>query len=210
MVFLACHLFMSLRARIFRTKSAILKKAIHVLQAGGVVAHATETCYGFACDAFSEKALERLYKLKKMVRTKPVSIMVYDLKMARRYGKFSVQALALAKKYWPGPLTIIVKRKKTLPRFLNPGIKTIGIRVPDHAFSRELVRKFGRPLTTTSANISGKPSPYSVFAIKKQFRAKKPDLIINFGRLKKHLPSTIIDLSRKKIKIIRRGEINIG
>ncbi len=182
-------------------------KALAVLRRGGVIAHATETCYGFACDIFNRRALASLYKIKKMSLRKPVSIMVHNLAMAKKYGAFSKKALLLAKKYWPGPLTIIVRRKNTLPKFLNPGAKTIGIRVPAHALSIALAKSFCSPLTTTSANISGMPSPYSVSAIQKQFRGRKfkPDFVLNSGRLKKNLPSTIIDISQKTPKIIRHG-----
>ncbi|MEK7523830.1 MAG: L-threonylcarbamoyladenylate synthase [Patescibacteria group bacterium] len=186
-----------------------LSKALSALQSGQVIAHATETCYGFACDIFNEEALERLYQLKQMPCSKPVSILVGDLKMAKKFGIFSKKALDLAKKHWPGPLTIVLERKKSLPKFLNPGHKTVGIRVPKHALSLELVRKFGSPLTTTSANISTKPSPYSVSAIKAQFKKEqlKPDFMIDSGRLPRNPPSTIVDLSGKKMRIIRQGEI---
>lgn len=184
-----------------------LKRALEVLRRGGVIAHATETCYGFACDIFNRRALASLYKIKKMSLKKPVSILVPDFASAKKYGKFSPFAKKLAKKYWPGPLTIIVKRKKSLPNFFNPGTKTIGIRIPAHALSLNLAKAFGGPLTTTSANISGQPSPYSVSAIQKQFRGKKPkpDFVLNSGRLKKNPPSTIIDISQKTPKIIRHG-----
>lgn len=183
------------------------KEALKILRRGGVIAHATETCYGFACDIFNRRTLASLYKIKKMSPQKPVSIMVHNFVSAKKYGKFSPLAQKLAKKYWPGPLTIIVKRKKSLPSFLNPGTKTIGIRVPAHALSLNLAKAFGGPLTTTSANISGQPSPYSVSAIQKQFRGRKfkPDFILNSGRLKKNPPSTIIDVSQKTPKIIRHG-----
>lgn len=186
-------------------------KALSILHRGGIIAHATETCYGFACDIFNKRALARLYQIKKMSYKKPVSIMVSNLAMARKYGVFNKIALRLAKKYWPGPLTIIVKRKKTLPPFFNPGTKTIGIRCPAHKLSRELVKKFGSPLTTTSANISGQPSPYSVSAIKKQFQLQKfkPDFILNSGRLKKNPPSTIVDISGGVLKILRQGALKI-
>lgn len=186
-------------------------KAILLLKQGGVIAHATETCYGFACDIYDREALKSLYKLKKMDIKKPVSIMVASMKQAKKYGFFSKKSEQLAKKYWPGPLTIIVKRKKFLPKFLNPSIKTIGIRVPGHELTLKILRRFGGPLATTSANISGSPSPYSVSAIKKQFAGEKikPDFILDSGRLPKNPPSTIIDMSARRIKILRKGKIKI-
>lgn len=187
-----------------------LNKAVSVLQAGRIVVHATDTCYGFACDIFNKDALKRLYKLKQMPEDKPVSILVADIVMAQKYGVFNKKALALAQKYWPGPLTIVVKRKKTLPEFLNPGLATIGIRMPDHALSLALSQNLDRPITTTSANISGRPSPYSVSAIRAQFKnsKSKPDFIIDSGVLPRNPPSTIIDLSQKTPCVIRRGEIS--
>lgn len=184
-----------------------LLQAVRILERGGVIAHATETCYGFACDAFNKKALARFYKIKKMSPSKPISIMVSGLTVAKKYGFFSKAAQNLAKKYWPGPLTIIVKRKKSLPHFLNAQSKTIGFRVPAHKLSLALLNFFGSPLTTTSANISGWTSPYSSLAIKRQFRREKdkPDLILDSGRLKKNPPSTIVDMSVNPPIIIRRG-----
>lgn len=177
-----------------------------------MIAHATDTCYGFACDALNRRALARLYKLKKMSCSKPLSIMVADLKMAKQYGIFNKSAEKLAKKYWPGALTIIVKRKKSLPHFLNLGLKTIGIRVPDHKLSLELIRRFNKPLITTSANISGRPSPYSISAIHKQFRSQKlkPDFIINSSRLKRNPPSTIVDMTGRKPHCRRQGSLVIA
>lgn len=188
------------------------QQTLSILKSGGIIAHATDTCYGFACDIFNKEALKRLYKLKKMSFRKPVSILVSSLAMARRYGYFSKKTLLLAKKYWPGPLTIIVKRKKSLPSFLNPHSETIGIRIPDHKLSIDLVKQFKSPLTTTSANISGKPSPYAVLTIQKQFKKYKlkPDFILDSGRLEKNPPSTLIKMNTQKIKIIRQGRIFIS
>lgn len=191
--------------------ASLLPKAVAALRSGGVIAHATDTCYGFACDVLNEKALARLYHLKKMPRSKPVSVLVADLDMAKIFGVFSKSALKLAQQYWPGALTIIVKRKKTLPTFFNHGHKSVGFRVPSDKLSRALPRAFGSPLTTTSANISGQPSPYSVAAIHRQFAHQplKPDLTMDAGRLKKNPPSTIIDMTGKTPKIIRQGSVKI-
>lgn len=191
------------------SKKALLE-AIKVLRNDGIVAHPTDTCYGFAASIFSQKAIEKLYKLKKMSRTKPVSILVSSVQEAKQYGFWNKKAEALARKFWPGPLTIVVKRKKSLPRWLNPLSKTIGIRLPRHAFSRALVKKLGCPVTTTSANIAGKASPYSVSEIRKQFKNQtmKPDLIFDSGLLDpKNLPSSVVDTSRKKSKILRIGSL---
>lgn len=193
-----------------RRRKKALPQAVKVLQAGGIVAHPTDTCYGFAASIFSKKAIAKLYKLKKMPRIKPVSILVSTVSEAKKYGIWNKSADALAKKYWPGPLTLVLKRKKTLPSWFNPKTKTIGIRVPDHSFSKLMVKKFSSPVTTTSANISGLKSPYSVAEILRQFKKQtyKPDLIIDGGILdKKNPPSAVIDVSGKKPKILRHGVV---
>lgn len=185
------------------------KPFIEVLRSGGVIAHATETCYGFACDVFNKDAIKRLYELKQMGADKPVSILVDSLETAKRFGVFNKEAIKLAQKYWPGPLTIVVKRKRALSAFFNPGIQTVGIRVPGHKLSLKIAKLFKRPITTTSANVSGLPSTYSVSAIKKQFKKEKlkPDFIIDSGKLCKNPPSTIVDCSGKVSKVLRQGSI---
>lgn len=189
-----------------------LNKAIRTLKNGGVVAHATDTCYGFACDALNEKAVARLYELKKMPLSKPVSILVSDIELAKKYGEFNEKALELAKKFWPGALTIIVKRKSQLPNFLNPDNTTVGFRLPSDRLSIELVRGLGHPVTTTSANVSGEPSTYSIAEINVRFANEKlrPDFIIDSGDLnRKNLPSTVVDVSKGDLRIVRKGNVTI-
>lgn len=186
-----------------------IQEAIRVLRSCGVVAHATETCYGFACDPFNEQALARLYALKKMASAKPVALLVPDLATAQSLGVFSPRALELAQKYWPGPLTIIVKRTKELPPFLNPHTDTIGMRIPAHELSLELVKAFGGPLVTTSANITTQPSPYSGEEIAAQFNNEKlkPDFILDSGAIPRNPPSTIVDCTGISPSIIRQGGV---
>ncbi|PIQ77431.1 threonylcarbamoyl-AMP synthase [Candidatus Peregrinibacteria bacterium CG11_big_fil_rev_8_21_14_0_20_46_8] len=188
-----------------------IAKAVEVLRSGGVVAHATDTCYGFSCDAFNEDALKRLFAVKQMPMNKPISIMVASLEEAKKYGEFTGLALELAQQHWPGALTIIVPRKDLVPRFLNPTVNSIGIRVANHELSLELVKRFGSPITTTSANVSGEMSPHSVDEINAQFAAQplKPDFIIDSGEIEKNPPSTIVDCTRSECTIVRQGELRL-
>ena len=189
-------------------KNEQIDEAVAVLREGGVVAHATDTCYGFACDAFNQTALERLYALKNMPMSKPVSILVANFHEAQKYAEFSDEARVLAERYWPGALTLVLPRKSIVPAFLNPGVASIGIRVPGHALSLELAKLFGSPITTTSANISGLPSPYSIADIQAQFThvQLKPDYSLDSGALSaENLPSTIIDMTGESPVIIRQG-----
>jgi L-threonylcarbamoyladenylate synthase len=182
-------------------------KAATVLKAGGVVVHPTETCYGLAADIFNEKAVARIYALKKMRRDKPVSIMVRGLAEARKYAIFNKMALTLAGEYWPGPLTLVLTRKKALPAFLNRGHDTVGIRCPDSKVAMGLIKAAGGPLVTTSANISGKREVYKAGDYFEQIKSLriKPDLVLDAGPISRNPPSTIIGFEKAGFKLIRDG-----
>lgn len=182
-------------------------KIIKVLETGGIVMHPTETCYGLAVDIFNVEALKRLYAVKKMAQDKPLSILCADLKMAKEYGGFSPKALEMAEKYWPGALSILVPRTEKLPDFLNPEQEFVSIRVSSDDFCAKMVREFGRPVTTTSANVSGEPQFYEVDL--SQFGKGKIDLVVDGGRLLEKKPSTIVKVNGKEIEVLRQGEIDL-
>lgn len=184
-----------------------LMNAVKTLHAGGVVAHATETCYGLAADIFQKKSLDRLYALKKMPLDKPVSILVRDLDEAQRYGEFSGEALKLALKYWPGPLTIIVPRTAALPKLINYGHPTIGFRVSSNKKTRQLLEAFGGPLTTTSANVHTEPQAYSVQEM--LYQGLVPDFVLDSGRIGENPPSTIVEVIGEEVRVVRQGELKI-
>lgn len=180
---------------------ASIQHAVQVLRQGGVVAHPTDTCYGLATDVFNEKALCHLYEMKDMAPEKPVSILVRSLEEAKRFGKFSPLALRLAKRFWPGPLTLVVPRTALLPAFFNPGVVEIGIRLIDEPFSLAMLQQFGGPITTTSANAHGLPSPYDVSEI-----SVKADAILDGGKLdRSQKPSTLVRVIGEKAGILREG-----
>jgi len=174
------------------------------------VMHPTETCYGFAVDVGNPQALEKLYKLKGRDAAKPVSILVTDLGMGRKYGEFSKKALELAEKYWPGPLTIIVSRTKNLPENFNPGQEFVGIRCPDHKFSLALVKEFGRPITTTSANLAGEAPLYEANLSIFGELAVLIDLVVDGGKIAFNKPSTIVKVVRDEVDILREGDLEIN
>lgn len=181
--------------------------AIDTLKKGGVLAHATETCYGLAVDIFNKEAVLKLYALKKMPLDKPVSILVKDLEQAQQYGNFSPRALELAKKYWPGPLTIIVPRTAALPEWINPGEETVGFRVSSHEEVQTLLEAFDGPLSTTSANVTGQPQAYAV----EEFLAQglQPDFVLNSGRIAPEPPSTIVKVTGEELNLVRQGSVLI-
>lgn len=190
----------------------VIAAAAQFLEKGGVIAHPTETCYGFAvCVAQDTSAsLDRLYSLKKMDHTKPISILVHDLMEAQKYGVFTKDVLVFVDAFWPGPLTVIVPRTSFVPSYLNPHSVTIAMRIPSCPVSGALLQRVGA-LTTTSANISTQPSPYSVAAILKQFldsaSVLRLDCILDGGVLPQILPSTIVDTTVFPWKVVREGAI---
>lgn len=174
-----------------------------------VVMHATETCYGLAADIFNQTALNQLYKIKKMSANKLVSMMVLSILEAEKYVEFNDVSRKLADKFWPGPLTLVLPRKVELPEFFNRGSQTIGVRVPDSKVSQALIKLNGRPLTTTSANVSGRPEVYKVLDYLSQLKEHDviPDLVIDGGTIEQHQPSTVIKIVGEKWEIIRKGEM---
>lgn len=178
-------------------------RAVEVLRGGGVVMHPTETCYGLAVDIFNEKALEKLYRLKGRDADKPLSILVDGFGMAREYGVFSEKANELARKYWPGALSILVSRKKSLPGFLNRGHDFVSIRHSSDIFSTEMAHEFGGPITTTSANKSGGEPLYDAEGL------DGVDLVIDGGEILKNQPSTIVKVVGDNVQVLRQGGINL-
>ena len=195
-----------------RPEKKIIDTAVKILKAGGVVVYPTETSYGIGCDATQKKAVARIFKIKKRSPQKSVTIIVSSFRMARNYIVFDKLSWALAKKYWPGPLTIVLpKNKKKIYTDLTGKNWDFGVRISPQAIALAIVKKLSKPLISTSANISGKSPTYRISEILKQFKNKKyqPDLILDAGKLPKKLTSTVILVEDGKIKILRKGPIKI-
>jgi len=182
----------------------LIEKAIDILKNGGLIVYPTETCYGIGCDALNENAVEKVYRVKKREKKKPISIIVSSLKMIRKYGKITKEVEYLVKKFMPGPLTIVVEKKRKIPDILNP--KEIAFRISSHPIAQQLVKELDKPITATSANISGSKPIYSSEEIVKIFNGKV-DMIIDSGNLPLIQPSTIIRVKKSKIELIREGAI---
>lgn len=189
-----------------------LNKAISALKKGGVVICPTDTVYGFLADASNKKAVEKIYKIKKRLKSKPLPIFVKDLTMAKGLAEISKEQEKIIKKYWPGKYTFVLKCKSQNPN-LKVKVKnrklygvakdTIAIRIPKHKFLNELLKKINRPLVQTSVNISGREVLRTIEDIKKSFREQKEVLIIDGGNLKKSKPSAIMGLTSPKLIKLR-------
>lgn len=199
--------------KIVQPDSSGIKEAVSVLQAGGVVAHATETCYGFACDMQNLSALEKLFAIKHRPKNMPVSALFESIVQAQEYVDLDDQALKLANDHLPGPLTIIVPIKTTGSIFPCPdaSVQTVGIRISPLSVAMELVTTYTKPISTTSANIHGLPNPYSVEEIQNQFKEEKdqPDIILDSGTLENNDSSTVIRVTDNNIEVLRQGSIEV-
>ncbi len=190
-----------------------LAKAIKILKQEGAVVYPTDTVYGLGVDTLNLKAVKRMYQIKGRAK-QPTHILVSGIRMAKKYVIFSEKAKDIFKKFLPGPLTIILPLKKDVPesiKLLSAGTATLGIRMADNKIALELVKKFGRPITTPSANPKDGKTPYSIKQSQKQFenRKNKPDLYLDGGTLAKIEPSTIIMMTGENINILRKGPIRI-
>jgi len=181
----------------------IIRRVAVSIKKGGVVVYPTETCYGLGTDATNPEAVEKIRRIKGRSTGKPISIIVPDLKTMEKYGRITDEIKFLAKKFLPGPLTIITHKKDTIPDILNP--KEIAFRVPSHPVAYLLTKEAKIPITATSANISGLPSIYKISDVVDTFDGKV-DIILDCGDLPIVKPSTIIDVKNSP-RIIREGPI---
>ena len=193
-------------------------RAAAVLRAGGVVLYPTDTFYGLGADALSDKAVAKVKNIKRRDEGKPIHAIVSDLGMAARYAELTDDARLLAERLPQGQVTFIVSAKggsasggkKKVSTGIMRGIRTFGFRIPDNDFCLALVREFSRPVTATSANLSGRSPERSVEKILAQFgtAAESLDLVIDAGELPAKQPSTVVDLSEATPVIIREGAIS--
>lgn len=185
-----------------------LPKALDVLQSGGCIAHATETCYGLACDLSNQKAVAKIFKIKQRPENSPISALFASVEEAKKYVEWNSRAQELAEEGLPGPLTLIlpILKEPAMQLFPTPsGCETVGVRVSPNTIALKLVQAWGKPLSTTSANLHGKSNPYSAEDILEQFEGQPntPDLIIDSGNLPINTPSAVINLSDGNESVLR-------
>jgi L-threonylcarbamoyladenylate synthase len=208
-------------------------EAIAILKNGGVIAHATETCYGLACDLSNIDAVKKLFAIKQRPEHQPVSGLFESVDQAKQYVEWNERAEELAAQYLPGPLTIILPMKDEAPKQLHAIAgrqkaegreqesmllsddslltTTLGIRISSSPIAQSLVEAFASPLSTTSANVHGQPNPYSAEDIANQFAEQlmQPDLILDSGTLPKNPPSTVINLTGGTEQEVRAGDTKL-
>ena len=184
-----------------------LNNAAKILQDGGIIIYPTDTLYGLGANAFNEDAVLKIQKIKKQDKNKPISVIVKDLKMARKIACVDSKVEKILNKIWPGPITVVLRKKDIVPDVLTGNGETVAIRIPDNEFISALMRRIDFPITATSANISGENNLLKSKEIINKFKKAKfaPDLFIDVGDIKNPTASTIIDLTTGIPKILRVG-----
>lgn len=190
-------------------KASLINKAAQILKSGGVVAIPTETAYGLAADSMNAAAIKKIFKIKGRINSKPISLIAASSQMVKKFFYLNKKEAALAKRYWPGALTLLLKPKKRFPSTLAGGAQKVAVRVSSSKVAAALSRALQRPITATSANISGRGECYSYEVVQSIFKKRKykPDMIIDGGTLRHTKPSTIAEVRSQKIIILRKGPI---
>ena len=195
-------------SNIYSFNRKVLFKTIKSLDGGNIAGLPTETVYGLAGNAYSEKAVKKIYNLKKRPKINPLIIHYYIKKDAEKYIVFNNQFYKLYKKFCPGPITFILKKKikSKISSRATANLKTVAIRFPNHKVIRSILKQINFPLAMPSANISSGLSPINAYDVFEEFK-KKIDIIIDGGRSRIGIESTVIDLTGKP-KILRHGIIS--
>ncbi|MFC1649366.1 L-threonylcarbamoyladenylate synthase [Patescibacteria group bacterium] len=188
--------------------SRATKEASRALSRGALIVYPTDTCYGLGVNALDKKAINKLYEVKKRSPHKPTHVVVRDWQMIESLCRTNDLAKRLYDKHLPGPLTIILKKKPHVPDELTGGLHTLGVRIPHHKFTQKLMGQVDFPITTPSANEKGEPPPYSIDKVKEALDPKMIDLVIDAGKLTITPPSTLVDVSENKLKILRKGPVS--
>ena len=182
------------------------RQAIEVLAQGDLVAFPTDTVYGLAADAFNDQAVRKLYLAKGRSQEKAIPVLVANLEQfVDIVDRTTLPAMRLAEKFWPGPLTIVLRQASDLADAIS-AYGTVGVRIPDHPVAQELIHAAG-PLAVTSANRSGDPEACTAEEIEMNMGAQV-DLIVDGGRTPGGQPSTVVDCTQDPPRILRVGPIS--
>ena len=181
--------------------------AARIIAAGGVIAFRTDTFYGLGTDPLNAAAVRRVRELKGREESNPILLLISDEREVERFVEASALLRDVAAHHWPGAITLVETAKPEIPIELTANTKTLGIRLPADAELRALVRGCGGALTATSANISGQPPARSANEVASYFPSGI-DLIIDGGEVTITAPSTVLDVSGTKAKLIREGVVS--
>lgn len=186
----------------------MLEKAVSILKQGGLVAMPTETVYGLAADAKNAEALKKIFHAKGRPADHPLIVHLSDISQLNEWvTDIPTAALQLAEAFWPGPLTLIMRKRPEVLDIVTGGQETIGIRIPKHPVAQALLKAFGSGVAAPSANRFGRISPTTAAAVHEEL-GDRVDLILDGGQSEVGVESTIVDVSGTEIRILRPGMIS--
>lgn len=187
---------------------AAIEEAGRLLRAGALVAFPTETVYGLGADATNGRAVASIFETKGRPRFNPLIVHVPSLEAAERIAELSPDARALAAAFWPGPLTLVMKRREDagISDLVSAGLETIAVRIPAHPVAQALLAAAGRPLAAPSANRSGRVSPTEALHVVEDL-GSRPGMILDGGATPHGLESTVLDATGEEIVLLRPGAV---
>jgi len=180
---------------------------LSILRHGGVIGFPTDTAYGLGADPFNDAAIERIFNIKGRAETKPILLLVDSIRMVESISEPNQMFYSVASRFWPGPLTLVVKAKPSIPARVTAGTNTIGLRWPVAPFAVKLMGKLGKPITATSANLSDMPAAVSAGEVQSQL-GESVDVLIDGGLLPARSGSSVLDLTIDPPVLLREGPIS--
>jgi L-threonylcarbamoyladenylate synthase len=183
------------------------KQAIEILREGGIVSYPTDTVYGLGADPLNKRAVDKIYSAKKRPYNQPLPLLLADKSDLSKVASTLPDIVwKLAERFWPGGLTLVLKKSSWVPVHVTAGGDSIAVRVPNHAIPIALVQGLASPIIGTSANLSGRPSPVTAEEVREQL-GEGVDLIIDGGRCPGGIESTVLDVSGKIPTLVREGAV---
>jgi L-threonylcarbamoyladenylate synthase len=195
--------------KLFRAETVrdeAFEEIVSLLLGGGVVAFPTDTAYGLGADPFNPDAVDRIFALKGRAETKPILLLVDSLETAESVIEPNDLFFRVVEKFWPGPLTIVTHADASLPTNVTAGTKTIGLRWPAVDFATTLIRRFGRPITATSANRTAMPAAITADEVRTAV-GDSIDALVDGGTLPSRGGSTVLDLTNEPPVVLREGPV---
>lgn len=186
----------------------VISEAARIIKAGGLVAFPTETVYGLGADAFNPDAVRKIFTAKGRPENKALILHIFRTEQSEALVEMNDNARKLAKRFWPGPLTLVLPAKDNIPEITRGGLPTAAVRMPDNPVARALINASGTIIAAPSANISGNPAPLDAETVKREM-CGKIDMIIDGGTVSIGIASTVLDITKPESPvIIRQGSIS--
>jgi L-threonylcarbamoyladenylate synthase len=197
-----------LRINSKRPNESIIARAAKLISSGEIVAFPTETVYGLGANALDPSAISKIYQMKGRPSDNPLIVHIADMKTLRRLvSEISPRDMRIMKKFWPGPVTLVLKKSKIVPKITTGGLGTIAVRMPRNKIALALIKRSGFPIAAPSANISGRPSPTNASHVKDDLDGKVK-MILDGGNTEIGIESTVIDMTLRTPVILRPGGIS--